>query len=327
MSVDLGIDLSAVIVTVEAATPLFLETRRNGQAPALPFGAFDPQTDRTFELALRGWVAKQTGFSLGHVEQLYTFGDQNRATPEDDMHAANPLPVPSAKAGDKRQISVGYLALTPQKSDLDVAFEAAWRDWYVHFPWEDHRNGPPAFIAEKIIPRLMTWAAGNDHRQQRTKLAFGLNDCQWLEERVLERYELLYEAGLAEEAARDASLPALAERFGQPMMSDHRRILATAISRLRGKLKYRPVIFDLMPPKFTLSALQRTVEAVLGLRLHKQNFRRALDRSGLVGGLGEMETSTGGRPAEYYRFRREVLSTRAQQGIATPIIKQAPSGN
>ena len=78
MSVDLGIDLSAVLVTVEAATPLSLETRRSDQAPALPFGAFDPRADKTFELALRGWVAKQTGFPLGHVEQLYTFGDQNR---------------------------------------------------------------------------------------------------------------------------------------------------------------------------------------------------------------------------------------------------------
>ena len=315
MALDLGIDLSAVIVTVEAANPLFLETGGSGHSPALPFGPFDPKADKTFELALRGWVAKQTGFPLGHVEQLYTFGDQNRG-PLDEI-ATEPLHTEL----QTRQISVGYLALTPRKSNVDVAFKAAWRDWYTHFPWEDHRNGPPALMTEKIIPRLMTWAAGNDIRQQRTQLAFGLNNFHWLEERVLERYELLYEAGLAQEAARDAGLPALAEAFGQPMMSDHRRILATAISRLRGKLKYRPVIFDLMPPKFTLSSLQKTVEAVLGLQLHKQNFRRALDRSGLVGGLGEMETSTGGRPAEYYSFRREVLGTRAQQGIATPISK------
>ena len=317
MSVELGIDLSAVIVTVEAGTPLFLETRRSGHAPALPFGEFAPDTDRTFELALRGWVAKQTGFTLGHVEQLYTFGDQNR----DSIDDTPPSDAANTTADNRRQISVGYLALTPQKSDVDVAFEAAWRDWYVHFPWEDHRHGPPALIAEKIVPRLMTWAAGHDQRQRRTQLAFGLDNYQWLEERVLERYELLYEAGLAQEAALDAGLAPPKPAFGQPMISDHRRILATAISRLRGKLKYRPVIFDLMPQKFTLSMLQKSVEAILGLRLHKQNFRRALDRSGLVGGTGEMETSTGGRPAEYYRFRREVLGTRAQQGIATPIIK------
>jgi hypothetical protein len=68
------------------------------------------------------------------------------------------------------------------------------------------------------------------------------------------------------------------------MASDHRRILATAISRLRGKIKYRPVVFELMPERFTLSALQRTVEGILGLGLHTQNFRRALDKTGLVTG-------------------------------------------
>ena len=102
------------------------------------------------------------------------------------------------------------------------------------------------------------------------------------------------------------------------MASDHRRILATAVSRLRGKLKYRPVVFELMPERFTLSALQQTCEALLGLTLHKQNFRRALDRAGLVEGTGAMETSTGGRPAELFRFRREILRRRIVSGVATP---------
>lgn len=312
MNVELGIGLSAVIITVESGSPLFLETRQNSEASALPFGAFDPANDRTFELALRGWVAKQTGFPLGHVEQLYTFGDQNREQ----------LNAPLNAAASKREISVGYLALTPDKSDVDASFEAAWKDWYAHFPWEDHRKGRPAMIAGKIMPRLNTWAAGNDQRLQRANLAFGTNDTQWLEERVLERYELLYEAGLAHEAAHDAGLPPHTDIFGRPMASDHRRILATGISRLRGKLKYRPVIFDLMPRKFTLSSLQQTAEAILGLSLHKQNFRRALDKSDLVDGLGELETDTGGRPAEFYRFKRQMLSTRAQKGIATPVAKQ-----
>lgn len=311
MNVELQIGLSAVIITVESGSPLFLETRLSDQASALPFGAFDPANDRTFELALRGWVAKQTGFPLGHVEQLYTFGDQNRDALEEQVQTSL----------NTRQISVGYLALTPVKSNLDVSFEAAWRDWYTHFPWEDHRKGRPAMIADKIMPRLTTWAAGNEQRLQRAHLAFGLNNSQWLEERVLERYELLYEAGLAQEAAHDAGLPPT-DVFGRPMAADHRRILATGISRLRGKLKYHPVIFDLMPEKFTLSSLQQTAEAVLGLALHKQNFRRALDKSGLVEGLGEMEAHTGGRPAEYYRFKREMLSTRARKGVSTPVAKR-----
>jgi len=141
---------------------------------------------------------------------------------------------------------------------------------------------------------------------------------------VLERYELLYEAGLAHEAARDrGERPGvsddLARAVGEPMISDHRRILATALSRLRGKLKYRPVVFELMPEAFTLSSLQRAVEAIAGVPLHKQNFRRALERAELVEGLGRLEPDTGGRPAELHRFRREILGARPVSGLSLPL--------
>ena len=148
---------------------------------------------------------------------------------------------------------------------------------------------------------------------------------------MLERYELLYEAGLAAEAARDRSRalgtdapepegfhPAL----GQPMISDHRRILATGLGRLRGKLKYRPVIFELMGQTFTLSSLQRTVEAVSGVALHKQNFRRMVERTDLVEGLAVFDAETGGRPAELFRFRRELLLTRPATGLALPMLRE-----
>ncbi|MFM8820122.1 MAG: NUDIX hydrolase, partial [Phenylobacterium sp.] len=98
--------------------------------------------------------------------------------------------------------------------------------------------------------------------------------------------------------------------------------LATALSRLRGKLKYRPVIFEMMPDAFTLSALQRAVEAVAGVPLHKQNFRRALEKSGLVEGLGRLDQDTGGRPAELFRFRREVLSARPVSGLSLPLLRE-----
>src|SRR5207253_4964155 len=96
------------------------------------------------------------------------------------------------------------------------------------------------------------------------------------------RYELLYEAGLAAEAARDrgaghTGVAAAQKGLGQPMISDHRRILATGLGRLRGKLRYRPVAFELMASEFTLSALQRSVEAIAGIALHKQNFLRGLE--------------------------------------------------
>src|SRR5262249_1634103 len=106
------------------------------------------------------------------------------------------------------------------------------------------------------------------------------------------------------------------------MQSDHRRILATAIGRLRAKIKYRPVVFELAPEKFTLLHLQRVVEAIAGLSLHKQNFRRLLDRTGLVEGTGEIDTSAGGRPAELFRCRRDVLAERPLAGVHVP----APRG-
>ena len=144
---------------------------------------------------------------------------------------------------------------------------------------------------------------------------------------MLERYELLYEAGLVEEAVQDrgsAPPPAgagAAAGLGEPMALDHRRLLATALGRLRGKLKYRPVVFELLPPSFTLLRLQRVVEALAGVRLHKQNFRRLVETGGLVEGTGLIEPGPVGRPAELFRFRREVLRERRAPGVGLPALR------
>jgi len=314
MTTPIAVGLSAVIVAADAKGPYALETRADGET-GLPHGRFDPQGHRTFELGLRDWVRAQTGFEPGYVEQLYTFGDRGRELPQANLG--------DAPAG-ARLISVGYLGLTPERTDIS-AFDAVWRDWHRHFPWEDHRKGRPAIIDEVIAPALSSWSASASKdsaaRASRVQLAFGLDGRPWIEERTLERYELLYEAGLAPEAARDRNqkapkIPAAA--LGEPMISDHRRILATAIGRLRGKIKYRPVVFELMPERFTLLDLQKVVEAILGLPLHKQNFRRSLDRSGLVEGLGSFTQATGGRPAELFRFRREALREGNVLGVQTP---------
>ena len=312
MSAPLLIGLSAVIVAAEARAPVFLAIRRDGGEPALPYGAFDPVGDRTFELALRGWVSAQTGFDLGYVEQLYTFGDQGRDTPSASKTVADK---------DARLVSVGYLALTPEQADVASGFDAQWRDWYAHFPWEDHRDGRPNVLSKLIEPQLLTWSAGSSERTSRAKSLFGMDEETWADERVLERYELLYEAGLVAECARDAGLPTDADDVGEPMASDHRRILATAMGRLRGKLRYRPIIFELMPDLFTLSALQQTTESILGRQLHKQNFRRSLERTGLVEGTGKTESATGGRPAELFRVKGNTDPSRSGRGLATPAVK------
>ncbi len=85
--------------------------------------------------------------------------------------------------------------------------------------------------------------------------------------------------------------------------------------RLRGKLSYRPVVFELLPETFTLNQLMRVVEALVGRRLHKPNFRRLVEQGQLVERTGSLDSRTGGRPAELFRFRREVLLERPAPGL------------
>jgi hypothetical protein len=284
------IGLSAVVIALRAGQAVVLTTHAADGAPALPFGPFDPARDRTFELALRAFVTEQTGFPLGFVEQLYTFGDAGRASPR-----ATPGPERA------REVSVGYLALTadaPEAPGLD----AAWTPVFDIFPWEDWRDGPPA-VMQALTTALRAWADDDARRLGRAETLFAQTpERRWNEERVLERYELLYEAGLVAESARDHDRPPPSALPDLPMASDHRRIVATALGRLRSKLKYRPVLFDLTPDTFTLSALQAAAEAVAGLSLHKQNFRRGVERAGLVQATGVFSSDTGGRPAELFRF-------------------------
>ncbi len=346
------IGLNAVVIVVTGDTPKVLVVRRpyaplmSGEADrhrfvdvddgedtsfGLPFGPFDPNLHRTLEIGLRSWVEEQTHLRVEYVEQLYTFGDRGR------YFGAQGMP---------RVISVGYLALTREAAQ-HAHSEGTWESWYRYFPWEDWRGGEPGIIASIIRPRLEAWAqatrgsALQSRRLSRIELCFGLGGIEWDEEKVLERYELLYEAGLVAEAQRDrvdhikAGLdlahpsvttpghvpptreesPAVPPGMGDPMQFDHRRVLATAIGRLRGKLKYRPVVFELIPETFTLLELQRMVESISGIRVHKQNFRRMVERSGLVEGTGQF-LQTGGRPAEAFRFRKAVLKERAAIGIS-----------
>jgi hypothetical protein len=308
-----SIGLSAAIVAVEGEMPSVLVVSHPGAEDALPFGPFDPVQDRTLELGLRKWVGEQTRFEPGYTEQLYTFGDLGR-------HRGT-----EGRDPDSRIVSVGYLALARQVRE---APGTQWRGWYHYFPWEDWRDARPAMIDAVILPALRKFAreaaTGDiaEQRRERINICFGEG---WDEERVLERYELLYEAGLVEEFYRDGGKSRSSARLGTAMMFDHRRILATAIARLRGKLKYRPVVFELMAPAFTLLELQRVVEALAGLRLHKQNFRRLVNEQGLVEGTGRFATPARGRPAELFRFRREVLRERPAPGVRLSARRPRPA--
>ena len=201
--------------------------------------------------------------------------------------------------------------------------QAAWRPWYDYFPWEDRRAGAPALVEKAIAPALRRWADNDGDRtarKTRAAIAFGLDERRWNEELVLQRYELLFETGLIPEARRGRRGQVL-EALGRPMIADHRRILATGIARLRAKIKYNPVVFELMPPVFTLLQLQRCVEAIAGISVHKPNFRRLIEQQQLVEETGETVPDTGGRPAKAYRFRAAVREERAAAGTKLPLTR------
>ena len=330
-SVKVG--FSAVVFSVPEATARVLTVGESD--PLLPYGDFDPSRHRTLELALRSGVDALTGLPLGYVEQLYTFGNRHRAPAENERI---------------RMITIGYLALLGPAAD-PAAPHSRWSDWYSFLPWEDHRKGRPGFIDQVLLPQLDRWARQESDaeafelREERIRVAFGHGHFPWDPEKVLPRFELLYEAGLVAESRRDwnsrpehercelpisqknmddPALAPLLAQTGVPMGHDHRRILASSLGRLRGKIGYRPVIFELMPPEFTLLRIQKVAEALSGVPLHKQNFRRLVIQGGLVKETGHRDAANPGRPAALFRFRRSVLQERPAPGVGLPQVKRGP---
>jgi hypothetical protein len=290
-------DLNAVVVAVRAQSSMALDTplvlcRSNAlESLYLPGGklAFD---DQTFERAMRRVIVTQTQIEVGYAEQLYTFGDANRSTD-----------------GKNRSVSSCYLALV--RDHLEPT-HSAWQPIYHFLPWEDWRlRGMP----QLLLDSLQHWAQDSTELQERVAIAFGLDGCALDSERVLDRYELLWQAGLIGESIAPNTNQLPIEIMGQAMHADHRRMLACALGRLRGKLKYRPVVFELLPESFTMLKLQRTTEALIGQTLHKQNFRRLVETEGLLEPCGESVQEERGRPAALYRFRKAVFRERPAPGV------------
>ena len=298
---QITVELTAAVIAIRNEQPVVLTKLQPPgatEAPdALPSAQFRPAFHSTLEEAIRTGVESETGLDLGFLEQLSSDCPHQLKV----AHGGRIL----------RKLSIGHLALT--RADRGAfAGEAVWASIYAYFPWEDWRSGRPAVLSQDIIPQLTTWVAQDpghvvlQHplcRRERVAIAFGLDGGRWDDERVLERLDLLSESGLA------------AHGVERTMHRGHRRTLAAALGRLRAKIRHRPVVFELLPPEFTLFELQKSVEAILGPHLHKQNFRRLVEGTGLVEPTGEVRTHTGGRPAKLFRFRREVLLERPAPGV------------
>ena len=100
-----------------------------------------------------------------------------------------------------------------------------------------------------------------------------------------------------------------------PLAFDHDAIVDKALERLRGKVRYQPVGFELLPPKFTLSMLQRLYEKVLEKELDKRNFRKKVLAMGLLEELDEVEQDVAHRAARLYRFDKKRYRELEKQGF------------
>ena len=104
-------------------------------------------------------------------------------------------------------------------------------------------------------------------------------------------------------AATDAREAAWFSVWDTPKLAfDHAEVLGTALQRLKGKVRYQPIGFELLPPKFTLTQLQRLYEVILERELDKRNFRKKILAMDLLEELDEVEQDVSHRAARLYRF-------------------------
>jgi len=100
-----------------------------------------------------------------------------------------------------------------------------------------------------------------------------------------------------------------------PLAFDHQKILNLARERLRGKLRYQPIGFELLPKKFTLTQLQHLYELILEEPLDKRNFRKKVSKLGILAETDEVEQDVARRAARLYRFDRTRYQKLQKQGL------------
>lgn len=124
---------------------------------------------------------------------------------------------------------------------------------------------------------------------------------------------------LSDHQARAATDAANAEWFPisklPKLAFDHGEILAAAMARLQGKVRYQPIGFELLPPKFTLSELQHLYEAILETEFDKRNFRKKVLGFGLLLALDETREGGRHRPAQLFRFDGEKYEKLKKHGF------------
>jgi hypothetical protein len=307
---------------------------------AWPGGFMDWEGDRDSREAALRELREETGCPPPeHVEPLGSYSTNGRDPRQ--FAGARDADTGEWVSRGSRVTTNAYLMLVRREgggfapAHGDDAADARWLDVYTFFPWEELRSAAGRAAARAAVRALDAWARehGGD-RAERVEFAWGFGLREWNEERVPERLALLLEAGLADEAHRDVwgrPTGQDARGFGRAMAFDHRKIMADALGRLRGKIKYLPAsLMALLGDEFTLDELQQGCEAIAGRPLHRANFRRAVaaakdDRATraprIVQGTGRRRTRDAGGPGvapELFRFRQDTLRARLETSIRFP---------
>lgn len=129
-------------------------------------------------------------------------------------------------------------------------------------------------------------------------------------------YALVRRSAHAAEAGSDARRAAWFPLSALPTLAfDHARIVQAAIERLRGKLRYQPIGFELLPERFSLGQLQHLYELALGRELDKRNFRKKALALGILVPTDEVEQGVPHRAARLYHFDEAAYRQATEQGF------------
>jgi hypothetical protein len=336
------VDAVGLAVDADAGDLRALLVVRGGEpfagCPAWPGGFVDQRNDRAGHAAARRELRAEVGRGIvTYLETLDTYDESGR----DPRQFAGEIDPATGRWIERgaRIVSKAFLALLDEQA-IELAPEpgqdarsAGWESVYAYLPWEDLRKDAGR-LARDLAARLRVWASLGEatdgrERLQRVRRAWGATLAAWNEELANERYALLQEAGLVEEAWRDrwgqlrADTPRAALAPGKSLAFDHRRMMADAASRIRSKMRYAPgVLAALAGRRVTLPALQRVVEAAAGRALHTSNFRRAVTGvHGLVRATPARakRLRPGPRPA-LYTFASDVEYARLETSIRFPWV-------
>ena len=342
-----GLAADPVVVALSPdASRLELLCITRGEAPfagalAIPGGMLQWLTDHDTETTARRELREETGVEApGYFERLDTFDENGR----DPRQWAGRQKGSQWEAVGVRIASVAYLAILdrhdrPEPNAGDDAASARWADVYDLLPWEDTRRG--GWVASmRSITRWLDerWVGAEQgdaraERAARLAAAFGQDRKTfrtWNEETVELRFRVLRDAGLVPEAHRNrwgepmGEPPMRTAFFGEPLAFDHRLILAVALGRLRGKVKYVPALFAALmgDGAATMAELHQALETVSGRWIYRPNLFRVLtERRGVI---TPSTTAAPRKPGQrgvsptLYRFARGTATARLDPSMRIP---------